>query len=225
MLKDTPPTYNLPRSSDLSVNNAHEVNLILNFIDQNISSFRSYFLSLRDSDRENRISDFLVYHFNCCLRDAPYCGFPPFNFGKNPTQTKSGQETDIGVVVLSKSVKPITIIEFEAKRFSETSNNKEYVCGERGGMERFKKGEHASHLSVCGMFGYIQSRTSKEWIIKVNQWIDELAANKPNELDWCNPDEKLNPISIFQGVEKTKSVNTREKLKNITLYHYFMNLQ
>ncbi len=30
-------------------------------------------------------------------------------------------------------------MEFEAKRFSETSNNQEYVYGERGGIERFKK--------------------------------------------------------------------------------------
>ena len=72
-------------------------------------------------------------------------GFFPFNFVKNPTQESSTKETDIGVVVLSKTEKPVTIIEFEAKRFSETSNNKEYVCGERGGIERFKRGYHSAH--------------------------------------------------------------------------------
>ncbi|MDR1371125.1 MAG: hypothetical protein LBJ72_13535 [Dysgonamonadaceae bacterium] len=76
-------------------------------------------------------------------------GFPPYYFGKNPAQSQSGRETDIGVFLI-KSEKPITLIEFEAKRLSDTSNNKEYVCGKRGGIERFKRELHSSHLSVCG---------------------------------------------------------------------------
>lgn len=227
MLRNNQLTYNPPRPSDLSVEPEHEVKLILGLIDDNISAFIPYYQCIKDTDKENRISDFLVYHFNCCLREKPYYGFPAFNFGKNPTQAYSAQETDIGVVVLTKNAKPITIIEFEAKRFSETSNNKEYVCGERGGIERFKRGEHASHLSVCGMFAYVQSRTSTEWILKVNNWISMLAQkNVDPEIDWSHPEEKLSHISqLPPNVDIHKSVNKRKSpLGSILIYHYFINL-
>ena len=227
MLRDNQQTYNPPRPKDLSVKSEHEVRLILGFIDDNISAFVPYYQSIKDSGKENRISDFLVYHFNCCLREKPYHGFPAFNFGKNPTQAISGQETDIGVVVLTMNVKPVTIIEFEAKRFSKTSNNKEYVCGERGGIERFKRGEHASHLSICGMFAYVQSRTSDEWIQKVNTWISELPLkNNDPEIDWSFQDEKLSLFSqLSPRVEIQKSVNKRKKpLGSLLIYHYFINL-
>lgn len=226
MLKDI-LTYNQPSTNDLSVNPKHEVMMILEFIEVNISDFIPFYQMIKDSDKENRISDFLVYHFNCRLREEPYCGFPAFNFGKNPTQANSRQETDIGVVVLTKNVKPLTIIEFEAKRFYEGANNKEYVCGRRGGMERFKRGEHAAHLSTCGMFAYVQSRTSIEWIHKVNNWISELAQkNNDPEIDWNSQNEKLSLFSCLpRKVEIHKSVNKRKKpLDSLFIYHYFINL-
>jgi hypothetical protein len=226
MLRNNIQTYNAPKPDDLSVQPKHEVTVLLQFIDCTISGFRPYYQAIKDSDKENRISDFLVYYFNTCLREEPYSGFSPFCFGKNPTQPNSDRETDIGVVILTKGIRPETIIEFEAKRLSETSNNKEYVCGIRGGVERFKRGEHASHLSVCGMFGYVQSRTSTIWIDKVNTWIGELSqTNTDTEIDWTNQDEKLSPINSFPKIEKLKSINDRKVEQNsILLYHYFIDL-
>jgi hypothetical protein len=226
MLKDHLPTYSFPQPDDLSIQPDHEVIFILSFIDRNISGFRSYYLLIKDSERENRISDFLINYFELCLCeeqiDVPFC------FRKNPTQPFSGKETDIGVLVLTRNSPPITFIEFEAKRFYESSTNKQYVCGERGGIERFKRGEHASHLPICGMFGYIQSRTSLEWINKVNEWIKELAVLNPPNIDWSGEMEKLSPVESFTEVEKLISSNRRvqpQKFQSIILYHYFITLQ
>ncbi len=170
MLRDLKPLYQPPNSSSLDVSPNLEVNTILRFIDVNISGFYGYYITIMDSGKENRISEFLVKHFQLCKDEQG--DYFPYDFGKNPTQATSDRETDIGVVALTRTSKD-TIIEFEAKRFSETSANKEYVCGERGGIERFKRGHHSSHLVICGMFGYVQSRTSQEWITKVNDWIGE----------------------------------------------------
>jgi hypothetical protein len=227
MLRDNLPIYYPPQPDDLSVTTNHEVTFIIAFIDRNISKFRTYYLSIKDSERENRISDFLVHYFQLCLREEGAEGFSPFDFRKNPTQQFSGKETDIGVFVLTRSSKPVTIIEFEAKRFYESPSNKEYVCGLRGGIERFKRGEHARHLPICGMFGYVQSRTSTEWIKKVNGWIAELAEFKLTDIDWSGDEEKPSPVVSFADVEKLKSINRRiqpQKYKTITLYHYFINL-
>lgn len=226
MLRDNSQTYSQPGSNDLSVYPRHEIDFLLDFIDRNISDFCPYFKIIKDSDKENRISDFLVNHFQLCLRDERLGGFPPFDFRKNPTQSGSGKETDIGVIVLTKNVKPVTIIEFEAKRFSETSNNKEYVCGERGGIERFKRGHHSSHLSVCGMFGYVQSRKTEDWILKVNTWIGELAkTNSSPDLDWNSQVEKLSPVNSFPNIMKLKSEHSRKQQNDIILlWHYFIYL-
>ena len=224
MLRENLISYNLPTNDDLSIESDHEILLILDFIDRTISGFRSYYLTLRDSDRENRISDFLINHFQICLRDEKSEGFPPFDFRKNPTQATSTKETDIGVIVLTKNTRPVTILEFEAKRLSDTSNNKEYVCGNRGGIERFKKGLHASHLLVCGMFGYVQSKTSLEWVEKINTWLVELSQIDDDRINWKNPDEKLSKVKDLGNVEKWTSVNDRINIKALRIYHYFINL-
>ncbi|MEQ9167635.1 MAG: hypothetical protein RLO12_15355 [Fulvivirga sp.] len=223
MLRDSFPSYQTPSSKDLSAVQDAEVKLILSFIDSHVPSFSSYYLSLNESDKENRISDLLVHHFELCKDESG--GYFPFRFSKNPTQAKSTKETDIGIFVRTRGSKPIPIFEFEAKRFSESSNNKEYVCGTRGGIERFKRGDHSSHLKVCGMFGYVQSRTSSEWMESVNNWIGELSdKNTDMTIDWSNA-EKLKKIDSFPSVQKLNSSHSRKSSNDkIFLWHYLINL-
>lgn len=225
MLKDSQPNYSLPLPNSLSVSSTIEVDRVLEFVDQNISSFSSYYQTIRDSDRENRISDFLVHHFQLCKNEQSG-GFFPYDFRKNPTQAHSGKETDIGVFVLTRGAEPIPIIEFEAKRFSASTSNKEYVCGERGGMERFKRGHHSSHLSICGMFGYIQTGTTSEWGTKINDWIKGLAAtNEDTSIDWTPKEEALIAATSFTKVEKHSSQNLRKQSNDkILLWHYLIDL-
>jgi len=224
MLRDSLPTYQTPRDIDLSVASNFEVDLVLSFIDNYIPGFPSYYLSTKDSEKENRISDILVNHFELCKHESG--GYIPFRFSKNPTQAESDKETDIGVFVMTRNQTPFPIIEFEAKRFSESSNNKEYVCGLRGGIERFKRGHHSSHLKVCGMFGYVQSRTSLDWIEKVNYWIKELTdSNVDNTIDWLDDEEKLNKIDSLPSVVKLCSSHSRKSSDDrILLWHYLIEL-
>jgi len=224
MLRDSYPSYQTPKPNDLSADSNIEVDLILSFVDKNISEFPEYYHQYKDSDSENRISDFLVGHFELCKNG--FESFFPFRFGKNPTQPESDKETDIGVFVMSRARKPIPIIEFEAKRLSESSKNKEYVCGTRGGIERFKRGHHSSHLKVCGMFGYIQDRTSAEWIKKINNWISELSQeNSDSTIDWSDKKELLSEIESFPLVEKLSSIHNRTSQKeSIVLWHYLIDL-
>ncbi|NVO11363.1 MAG: hypothetical protein HXX16_15485 [Bacteroidales bacterium] len=224
MLKDSLPTYQTPRDKDLSVAQNLEVDLVLSFIDKHVPYFPPYYQTVRDSKKENRISDFLVHHFELCKNETG--GYFPFRFSKNPTQSESGKETDIGVFVMTRNLKPLPIIEFEAKRFSESSNNKEYVCGLRGGIERFKRGHHSSHLRVCGMFGYVQNQTSYDWIEKVNTWIKELSENSLDPtIDWTDSKELLIKVGSFPYVEKLFSFHYRELSKDrISLWHYLIEL-
>lgn len=224
MLRDSLPPYQLPKPNDLSVPNNHEVEQILLFVDSYISKFPAYYKTIKDSDRENRISDFLVNHFQLCKVENDEDYFP-YDFRKNPTQASSGKETDIGVFVLTRGRKPSPLIEFEAKRFSESSSNEQYVYGDRGGIERFKRGNHSSHLKVCGMFAYVQSRTIEEWFTKVNGWLtNQFNTNKDNSIDWLET-EQLSQYASFSSVEKYSSNHTRKTLQDsISLWHYFIDL-
>jgi len=220
MLRETHDINSNSGIVDLSAANHYSVKILIAFVDKNISGFRQYYLDKKDSDRENRISDFLVYYFNSCLLEEKD-GFPPYNFGKNPTQKETAKETDIGVVVLSKSTAPVTIIEFEAKRLSNSSTHGEYVYGTRGGIERFKREHHGEHLTICGMFGYVQNETANVWIDKINGWIKKMAdENKDKTINWKYPDEKLEKLDGH----KYKSLNSRPTKSHLTLYHYFIDL-
>ena len=224
MLKNSQTTYQHLESDPISVADNHEVNAIWAFIDCHISGFIQYYCSDENPKKENKISELLIYYFFCCMSEQME-GFPPYCFARNPTQYQSERETDIGVFAIIPNEKPITLIEFEAKRLSEKSNNKEYVCGERGGIERFKRGVHASHLPKCGMFAYIQNNNTNYWINKINGWICELSdVNTDSTIHWSN-EEVLHKVSSNSQVEKYASSHQR-LLSNdtIALWHYFIEL-
>jgi hypothetical protein len=225
MLRDKLPTNQMPDRDAISIPENYEISHILAFIDHNIVYFfQNYSNEINETTHENRITDCLINHFQICIHTQSD-GFLPYYFHKNPTQEGSDSETDIGVYPTEKKQKVAPIIEFEAKRLSETSNNKEYVAGKRGGIERFKRGYHARYASICGMFGYVQSRTTEYWAQKINTWIDELARyNNDTTIDWSGGNEKLTAVNPFSRGEKCMSNNKRKGLENILIWHYFLDL-
>lgn len=225
MLRDSQPAYQPPQLGDLSLKPGVEVDKVIRFVDENIVGFYNYYQDNNKSEKENWISNLLVRHFQIANKEAG--GYFPFDFSKNPPQSGSGKETDIGVYINTRSVKAIPIIEFEAKRFSATSQNEQYVHGaNRGGIERFKRGEHSQDLKVCGMFAYVQKNTIDDWIEKVNEWISNLAiANTDTTIDWTGEDEPLKKVQLISNVQKLSSDHPRKQSgDNIFLWHYFIDL-
>lgn len=223
MLRDFNTTSN---NAELSVGSQHSVAVLLKFVDKAIVGFRSYYFSEPNvSGDENAITYHIANYFNAMLNEEED-GFIPyqFSFVKNPPQPESRKETDLGVVILNKSKPSFPIIEFEAKRLSESSNNSEYVYGTRGGIERFKRNQHGSHLHTCGMLGYIQKDVCAEWTTKINSWITDQANKDKNDLDWTHENEKLIHLKSFEKVDKWSSINLRTDQSNLHIYHYFIDL-
>lgn len=227
MLRDN-INSSLPNVGCLTIQENQEVLSILSFIDDNITGFKCYYIDQGRPVKENRISDLLIQYLQCCKLKYDD-GFGVFDFRKNPTQLDSGKETDIGVYPLSLNVNPILpVFEFEAKRLSNSKdhrpNNKEYVTGNRGGMERFKRCEHSPHLTECGMLGYIQSDNADYWVSKINNWIQDIAQSA-SDLDWSSPNEALSVVDKSLQVTKLESNNSRVHSKdNIHLWHYMIEL-
>lgn len=79
----------------------------------------------------------------------------------------------------------------EAKRLPTpgTGREREYLCGERGGVARFKLGRHAAELKTVGIIGYIQRNAFDHWLATINTWVDELIASSNPELPWDDSDK------------------------------------
>lgn len=198
------------------------IKMLLTFIDINLPGFISFYHTQGNPKRENRISDLMVVYFHYC-NDGAW----PFFFEKNPTQLSGGRETDIGVFSNDRgSIPLLPIFEFEAKKLSPSSTNYEYVYGERGGMERFKREIHSPHLPHCGMLGYIFCKDANHWSNQINTWITSLANQSPIEgLDWQGDDEFLHSVGTNATIAKYVSKNKRITLADITILHYLIDLQ
>jgi len=198
------------------------IKMVLKFIDINLPDFISFYHTQGSPKRENRISELIVVYFHYCND-----GIWPFFFEKNPTQLSGGRETDIGVFSNNReSIPLLPIFEFEAKKLSPSSTNHEYVYGERGGMERFKREIHSPHLPHCGLLGYVLCNNNNHWSNKINTWITSLANQSPKgELDWQGEDELLHSAGTNGTIAKYVSKNKRITLSDITIIHYLIDLQ
>ena len=193
---------------------------IVSFVDLYISGFIPFYKAQGSPTSENRITDLLSFYFNSCNQ-----GYLPFFFEKNPTQQTGYRESDMGIFANDIEMNPLLpIFEFEAKKLP-ASANQEYVYGERGGMERFKRGQHSPHLPHCGMLGYVSSNDSSYWTGKINAWITSHANQSPlDEIDWRGDDELLHHDRTIGAVTKLKSKNKRVSLPDIVMFHYLIAL-
>ncbi len=75
-----------------------------------------------------------------------------------------------------------SLMPIECKRLptpkGKNRDNREYVFSQyasRGGIQRFKKGDHGADHSLAGMIGYIQENDAEHWHKCVTEWITELS--------------------------------------------------
>ena len=144
-----------------------------------------------------------------------------FSFTNQPAQ--HGRYTpDIGVCLMNKIGSTDYFFYLEGKRLParEKRCEREYVCGNLGGIQRFKDNKHGKNLPCSAMIGYIQNETFKIWQDRINSWIDELITSEG--LQWNNSDKMVaynNRNDTFRSEHNRTDGN-----KPITLYHYWIDL-
>jgi len=137
-----------------------------------------------------------------------------------------GSQPDLSVTIYTKpyvsNKKPFYIIECKWLKTKRVSNNKEindfthsnqYVKGNTGGIERFKKGLYADWLTESLIVGYVLHEDMPYWHEKVNEWIKKEVNNNSDKdkIVWCEWDllkedikEELNPSFISHHIRKSK---------------------
>jgi hypothetical protein len=198
-----------PTNHEFSIPENFTVRRILVFLKSSLIEFENEFKTAQlQIHREDDISGQLALHFQAKAKNMNWL----FDF--NP---KVGVDLGIHISPMQLGAKPIFIV--EAKRLSKS--HKDYVKNPNGGIERFKREQDGfgKHLNQSAMIGYIQQENKEYWSVKINRWIEELIETE-TDIVWNNEDKLINnqPISDFV------SNNQRISEKQITLYHFWINL-
>jgi len=161
MLKDS---IDLPNENlDFSISKGKTVDSIINFLDVKLPGFTSDLNTT--AKNEDDISQ------ECCIyldREARESLFM-FHFQH---KYEGGRSSDFSVISAKKfsSKEPLFVIEAKRLPTPGTGRQQEYVHGNLGGIERFKREYHGSGLSRSAMFGYIQKETCDHWLGEINSW-------------------------------------------------------
>ena len=129
----------------------------------------------------------------------------PYHFSNEHVNESSNRKEDIYINIKSNG-DALTVFVIECKRLPAYSpkSKREYVEGEGGGIERFKKLHHGEKFPVAAMIGYVEEETFSFWFKQVNSWIEDLATQPENKL-WNKKDmlkqeyEKINFIAVHRN--------------------------
>lgn len=233
-------SYNKPFFNDIDTNTY--VNEVIIFIENKISSFPAF---LKNSsilqnlpqtiEGEDLITENLCDFFTAHEREYTYQFEKQDNYFfqfRNQSRGIGHRSNDCGIILANTKGSLGKILVIEAKRLPTpgTNREKEYVTGNLGGIERFKKEVHSQEISnnLAIMIGYIQGENSNHWYVKVNEWINEQIQKSSNqEICWLNEDQLTideNFICHNNKITKFSSLHSRIKLKKINLNHYWIDL-
>lgn len=198
---------------------------VVEFLDTHLQNFPADFMkrtSKPNEIKENLISQELEIFLNRRISDKT------FRIKGQWQYDDSQREPDFGVyVVEDRNPFGLTREFFVIEAKILPTGKKDYVVGNLGGIERYKRGHHGKDLPQSAMIGYVQTETCSHWYTKINKWINDLISNNSdNSIHWDSED-LLTETNDFSTTKKYVSQNTRIVDLNrdkIILYHYLMEL-
>ena len=213
-------------SSEIDGN--EKISSVIKYIASQLPQFSSEYVST--GGNENDITQGLL---KLLLRNQNNHSYIILQQNKEPN---SNYSVDFGFYPKEKQPVDNAFFVIEAKRLPAPApknvREKEYVkhCDAyKGGIERFKRGNHGGYLKVCGIIGYIEENDFDYWNKTVNKWIEELAKNNSDDsIDW-KKDEILDLIGVDSKSASLNSICHRRKQGNsqvekIKLIHLWVKL-
>jgi len=186
---------------------------ILNFLSANLPLFVVNKTQINPNKIESSYNSQLSMFLNARSR------MEVFLFQNSPEQ-ENGRIPDIGVPLIKSIIcnNYESIFDIECKRLNtQLSHVKQYVCGNTGGIQRFKLDQHGVDLSYSAMIGYVEDQTSEYWFEQINGWITDL----------CN-NESVPIWSMNECLTKTEEEyfisNHNKKKGYIRLFHFFKTI-
>lgn len=209
---------------------------VVEFLDTHLPRFPASFAKATSSTKieaEDKISQELQTY----LQRIAWGGTFMFQFQR--LELGSRRSSDFGVLTVknyNSSSPSRAFFLIEAKRLPTpgtdkdgNSREKEYVEGNYGGIERYKRGHHGASLTDSALLGYIQdSNDCDYWSEKINSWIDALVeSNSHTDIHW-DTNDTMTLKKRFISAQKYFSKNARvvdNKSDSINLHHYLLRLK
>jgi hypothetical protein len=232
-------SYNKPLFNTIDKNTY--VNEVILFIENKISNFPPFLknssvlqnlsktIEGEDLITENLCDFFTVHEKNYVYQFEKQDNYF-FQF-RNQSKGERHRSNDCGVILANTKGSLGKILVIEAKRLPTpgTSREKEYIEGNLGGIERFKKEVHSQEIpcNLAIMIGYIQGENSNHWHKKVNEWITEQVQKSSNpDISWLDEDKLIldKNFTSNKTITKYNSLHSRIKLEKIKLNHYWIDL-
>lgn len=171
----------------------------------------------KESKAENRITQALAIFLQ---REAIFEN-QLFIFDKEHGSEDSNRAVDIGVIFVERFSDKRAFFTIETKRLPTPGKEreKEYVFGNYGGIERFKRNLHGKGLSGSAIIGYIQKNDFGHWLTEINSWITE--SIQPNGL-WTLADKLSGSYTKRLAIFTSK--NSRIDGSSIRLTHLWIDM-
>lgn len=207
---------------NVSISNKNVVLIINDLIKQTVPNFKTY-LALgfhkKKQLNEDEFTQLFTKQAQILIRKENL----PFNIEleyKDVYNLSKGF-SDFFFYPNEQNVSTASIFSVECKRLPSPEKNreKEYVIGDKinGGIERYKKEKHGKGLNECGLLGFIEKEESKQWLTRINCWIEDLAKS---DTTW-NINEKLTEFESRTDYCYLKSIAHR-KTDVISLDHIWI---
>lgn len=193
------------------------------FLERHLSDFPEFLKKESDSSlNEDRITSLLEIYFQRQARASDEI----FMFQFQYPEKNSSRTTDMSVIYASPFASTESIFAIEAKRLPTpgSGRQKEYVQGNLGAMERFKRGQHGKHLQHSAVLGYVEKEDFSYWHTEICSWINDLiASNGDPSISW-DKNDLLQFIKSVDNVNLYSSVNVRKGANDIHLSHYWFHV-
>lgn len=184
---------------------------------------------------ERRLNASLCSHLNSRARmQFPMVTFQPEEPQTGPRDVDFGVHGADSILVGTRHYtiyEPFLVI--EAKRLPTPppkNREREYVTGGEklsGGIQRFKLGLHGAHVETAAIVGYIEKDTPHHWLLLINGWLAELAADTTTDGCVWNDSETLQHLQCdtVNDIASSISIHQRESgclSTTITLHHLWV---
>ena len=216
---DNIPFQNVPEGSSST---GYVEKLIL-FLEKYLPDFTKE-KSVNGSQGENDITSKLWAHLTQKSKFNPEGKEYPFDFQpefpqKKPTQKGHGSRIDLAAWrnVRNQNMEVVYCLEAKKLPTPGSGREKEYVFGNKGGIERFKNEAHGldyagNLLEYNGIVAYVTENSFAHWQDQINQWISDAG--------W-SASEKL-AVNYFAAIGKLNSQHKRISGGNLYLNHFWV---
>lgn len=197
------------------------VDKLVVFLEDTLSAFPKERQLKKESSENSLTEDLYIYLTRQArLRDLPF-EFQP----EKPQKMPKGHDkrVDMAVRVNTFDIDMEIIYCLEAKKLptdkSGREREKEYVMGEKGGIQRFKNEAHGKDdtgnlLPRNGMVAYITDNDFNHWHNQINSWISSTG--------W--PVTEMLVIEFIKDIGKLKSTHSRMSGVMLELMHFWIKV-